>query len=353
MSADIKIVKLTQKQISEFLIFYKRSFPKKCDIVERFENLTLKNPFCIGSTDLPVLLAIDTTGYIVGQFPLMPSIYHHDGESYPCVIGYDYYVDPKLRGCGVGTKLAESAFADFGTYFGIGPSDLGRHMHAKQGLRLAGTSRTWLWLCRPHALVRLLAERLHIHKSKKTSHCNLQALCPETITFKNGKFVKTPRPSNWVHLVLDPNVIEFDRTSRFINWRYGFFSDRYMLYESNIENKQCYFAATTYWRNRLHILSIIDYRSMDYTTPWFQSILAAGKCLSRILHSDALQVVSSYPMFDNILRMRGFFRVGKPGQIWTNATLFSQDMYPTDHHIFLTLADGDGELNNHYEVGTH
>lgn len=345
--SEFSIAPITSDQIPQFLEFYKQAFVRKYDIEERFANQIVNNPF--RRDFLPVPVAIDGGGKIIGQFPLMPARYRYEGASYPCVFGYDYYVDSNYRGSGVGTELAKSAFADFGVYFTAGVTQRAGRIHERLGLKLVGSTRGWLRLSRPTALIRLAAEKAGFIKQSVEPASNLTQRCPDNIIVRSGEFRKTTEIHDWKHNCVSPKIIEFDRSPKFLHWRYGFFTERYVLYEAQVTHQQCYFAATAIRKNGLLVLSIIDYRSTGEPETCFRAIIHAALHLRRVLGCDGLFVASSHRMFDKILRRRGFFRPGQPGLLYTNAphvtthaTLGERD------RIFLTLADGDGDLNSHY-----
>lgn len=344
------IIGLTPDRIPDLLAFYKRSFPRKHDIDERFAHQITENPFRVTDAPLPVPIAVDDdTGRIVGQFPVAPAVYRFGGKSYPCGFGYDYFVERDFRRGGAGTALAESAFNDYGIYFTAGVTEAAGRIHARLGLKLVGTTRGWLWLARPVAAIRLAAERARILKPSRPQISDLKLRCPDNIVTDRIEFQKSERIEGWTHTCIAPDVIEFDRSPNFLDWRYSVFAERYARYVGEFNGKQSYFVATAFWKKGLHLLSIVDYRSTWDTANSFRSIIAAGKILCRELGCDALQIVSSHRFFDAALRRNLFFKPGKPGLLYTNAPQVTEhaSMGQRDK-IFATLSDGDGELNSHY-----
>ncbi len=338
----MQIERLTRARLDGFYQFNQAIDPIRNDFVERFEFMVLRHPRIAEATDLPVVIAVDETGQIIGQHLHQPCQYYWRGTQSDGYYGYDFYVQEGLRGRGIGKALAKAASQQFYPHFGVGVAKASQKILIDLGNRTIGSLFVYLWIRNWLSPVKFAMDKLNLRNPSLASAQVRQNRFPERIRIGNFRFRLITVLAEWHDEYWDPDTLEFARSLEFLQWRFLMHPNRYYFYLLEEPNATAYVVLRKIEAKGLCLLGMIDYRVPKNDALRWAAVIRLAKQLARLGRFDGILTMSSHRFFDAMLKRKAFWRVGKPIVILTNAQIeIEPDRVDQRTAVFATMADSD------------
>ncbi len=338
----MRIERLTRQGLDAFLQFNKEIDPTRQDFPERFECQVLTNPLLTDQATLPVLIAVDDAGRIVGQHLHQPCQYYFRGQQYNAYFGFDFYVLKELRGRGIGSTLAREANQQFYPHFGLGVAEVSQRILLALGNRIIGHLFLYLWIRNWLSPVKFAIHQL-MGRTPLTPIATMRCHSfPKRITIDQFQFKLVQSLDEWPYPYWEEDRLEFSRSLEFLRWRFFMQQDRYCFYIIDEPQASAYIMVRKIVAKGLSLLAVVDYRVGQNDPLRGNALIKLAKRLASIGRCDGILTMSSHQFFDNILKRNRFWRVGRPIVIMTNASI---ELDPTRVNqrtdVLATMADAD------------
>ena len=339
----MKIQALTPELLPRYHAFLKSSYPARPETEARFKFQILDNPRVTEESGLPVLIAQDEEGEIVGQFILNPGAFHFQGDLTPCHYGSDLFMREDKRASGIGAFLTMRGVRDYSPYFAIGLTTRGDQITRPLNTNTLGEMYSFLWIGRP---VSTLVHHLRNRRGDVRPRPRFFEKLPPRIEVKGGEFNHLSSADQVEVRPLGENLIEFARDPEFIKWRFFSSFRSYPVYLKRDGDAVSYFALRRLRNRGLDLILVVDYRVSPMRQEAALDLIAAVKKIARLNRADGVWMTSTLKVFDQALRQSRFRVVGNPGMIVSTVkTKGFEEAVSRREFVFATLADSDGELN--------
>lgn len=312
-----------KKETDEILKFNKKSFPLREGIEESFIFRYEKNPYANGFEQC-AFLEDSESKEILGQFLVLKNQLHYQHKTYDGVWGFDFIVDERLRGQKKGKILAQEIIK-IPNYGAFGLSDASEALHLKFGNKKLAAAQRYIRLLGLPSLWYFLFHNQNF--DRKEVHY------PEMLEIRGRQInrvldtSKLPDTPYW-----NENIVEWDRSKKFLEWRFFSYPNKYAFYLAKDEN--FYFVVRKIrWRN-LNCLLLVDYRykkQEDYPLIYKMLKKIAGKTKSLALIS-----VSARTEEQKILKKNWNFPFSEPISVVSTCTALA-----FAENIAITPADSD------------
>lgn len=333
---------LTRDKFQRLIDFSKIAFPKREYFWERFQYNVLGNPL-LKDKDYPsVIIALNREQQIIGQLICNPCEMYLAGKTLRVSHCYDFYVLKGYRGKSIGTKMAKIASEDFKPFITVGVTEDAKNIDLSCG-GLIGCMNKFIWFRNLLNPVKAAASSV-FRKNMTFNPDSLNSLePPEVLSQRNFNFRLTKSFVNWKDFALNDHILQFARSTEFLEWRFIQRANRYFSYISN--DFMSYFVVRSSIYRGLNVLEIVDYRVSDKNSKAFESILSACKMLVSLIKYDGIITMSSHRFFDQILKKNMFLRIGKPQIIISNIeTNSNKEVISSRNLIYATITDCDNEF---------
>ena len=337
----MKIRKFEERDFQSLIEYNTSVFNNRDQIEESIRYRFFYNPRSV-ETSNEILIALDDNNIIIGQILMMPVEFNYKGNVFPAYFGMDYFVNKEYRNSLAGMILANKAKDvkyHFGIAFTVNSSKIFRLFKEKN----AGNLEVYF---RPNVL---LPYYNFISRSKKNKSCVRNF--PFQVKTRGGVFQRIYEPDDILSFSGSWNndLIEFSRNRSFLEWRFFFYPDKYIVYKyisTSNENlgSPIYFVVRPVLWKRMNCILLVDYRFDLKMKHVFRKILDSTTKLSTTHKFEATITGCSLPGYKNLLRSKLYFKIGEKREILTNFQLDDKDFDNKIDEIFVTFADSDSDF---------
>ncbi|MDZ7331460.1 MAG: hypothetical protein ONB13_12475 [candidate division KSB1 bacterium] len=338
----MRIEQLTQSRLDAFIQFNNTIDPTRHDFYDRFALQVLNHPLLAGETELPVVIALDASGQIIGQHLHQPCQYFFGGQQFNAFFGFDFYVKQGLRGQGIGTALAKAANEQFYPHFGVGVAKVSQRILFALGNRIIGSLHQFIWICNCFSPMKFVMNRIGLEERFFNTQKINRDQFPKRISVGKFQFTLIDSLDHWHYRYWDDETLEFARSHEFMRWRFLKHDNRYFFYLLNESDSTNYIVVRKIVAKGLRLLALVDYRITGKEPARFATMIKLAKQLARLGHFDGILTMSSHRFFDEVLKQNHFWRVGRPIVILTNAKVeFNWGSVQQRTSVLATMADSD------------
>ena len=143
------------------------------------------------------------------------------------------------------------------------------------------------------------------------------------------------------------NILEFERSTEFLNWRFFSFKYKYQMYVCHLNDKcrnDIYFVCRQYFLYGVPILYIVDFRFDVNNQMEQEAVIEGASILAKELKFAGIYFRSSLPGFSKILRKHSFWEKNGGADIVTRF----KPAFGYEGKVFHTSADSDMDLKIDY-----
>jgi hypothetical protein len=335
------IRKFEEKDYISLVDFNNIAFKRRDKIEESIKYRFYQNPFSINKTS-EILIAKDDEEKIIGQIMVMPSEFIYEDKVYPAFFGMDYFVDLNARNSLAGVILANK-YLKLEDNFGIGLTDKSLAIVKAFNVKLIGYMEKYIKLNNVFSIFKFLLGT----KLKTQSHF----IFPININIKDGKFIRIFNPEEIISKdgYWNRQLIEFSRSRDFINWRFFYYPEKYIVYKyisdiSGNNPRPVYFVVRPIiWKN-VNCLLLVDFRFNLADSKMFDKILKSAVKISRKLNMAATITGCSLPSCDANLKKELFFKFGRKKEIVSRFQVERDNNNSNGDRILVTFADSDSDF---------
>ena len=350
---ESSILTLPDDRVDEFLAFGAHAYPNR-DYAQHFVRYVKNNPLQAENQETKILIAT-MNGLLVGQYVLSPFNYWFCGEQARGFWGWDYYFEPRFRHSGLGGLLAMRAIRGYQPYFAMDPNQEALDIHLALKTRIIGRLRQYLWLRGFAGVLAAGWARMQPASMDTTVlPTPIRATFPEDVHGKSMRWVRSEDMSKWRFSPWRPQAIEWERSAKFLTWRFLQEPEKYAIYFLDHMTGRFYFVVRRHRWKGLNVILLVDYRGPFTDGPVFASMLAACKNIARALRYHGVLTMSSHVFFDRWLgksRFKRFRGESREFPIFSNAKL-GEGTSGTRRELFATIADSDLEWSLHVNRST-
>lgn len=331
--------RLHQSDMEKYIEFNRAVYPLRKGLEKSIE-FKLKCPGSeLDNDSFPSLIALNNDDAIIGQFQLLPCIYHYRGGKYDANWGMDYIVDEKHRGGSAGVFLAKQALKN--PHFGMGLSSISFKIHILFGETHIGNYKKFIRFKSPVSLISFVLRNIFNFVTPQKEGCFVDY--PQELHVKGANYKIVDDFSLFNGLPFRSDVIEFDRSSTFMKWRYGQYRSAFKIFASTSGTTlNAFFVVRLVFWKKCPFLLLVDYR---YKEGYLNSLIKAVKKLLGQSKAMGIITLSTLDEIDKELHKNLFFRFGQMGSIVSNVKhKFSQDEIDNRALIQLTFADSDADF---------
>lgn len=331
----MNIRKFEDKDFITLVDFNNTVYTKRDKVEESIIYRFFKHPY-IGKTENQIFIAEDSNKKIVGQILVLPSEFMLEGKIYPAFWGMDFFVNIENRHSLTGVILVNK-LKELKYFFGIGLTENSLTILNAFNYKIIGYMPKYIRINNVFSLLRCFLS----NKNKPLSNY----IFPDSIKIDKNEFVRVfdsqeiiSKDGYW-----NKNLIEFTRSKDFIDWRYFYYPDKYIVYKykSDVNSKPTFFVVRPMiWRN-LNCLLLVDYRFDIKDSKMFAQILKATVKLAGRLKISATITGCSLPSGNVSLRKKWFFKFGQDMEIATKFPAENNDINPHVDKVLVTFADSD------------
>ena len=331
------IRRIEDKDIEALIDFNIRTYEDRDRIDESFRYRYLNTPYKESFRD-ESLIALNNDNKIIGQALLLPARLSYKGKEYQIYWGMDYFVEESYRGLS-GVMLVKKTI-EHENHFGVGLTKVSLGVHLAAGEKIAGYLRKFM----KFRFSAVVLPFLYLNfkgdiRSRKF---------PEKILMKKGRFERVYSPDEivskkgyWNH-----DLIEFNRSREFMEWRFFHYEDKYKVYkyippQDENQDQPVYFVVRpVVWRN-VKCLLLVDHRYPDERRDFFDLILKAAKKLTRKTGRAATITGCSLPSYYPILKKNWFLEFGTKMVVVSKFPLLGEVIEKQEDIMLITFADSD------------
>jgi hypothetical protein len=340
----MKIHNLTENRHTDFFEFNRKVYPRRKEVVERFNFQFLGNPLLQDKSGPHILIACDADDQIIGQMGAMPLKYHFENQIQSGFCGCDFFVLEEYRKKGVGGFLKFKSMKEFEPWFSIGMSEDSKKLLVAAKAKRIGSVYSMIWFRGLPSLIKS-AYWFVFKKENQSGHKQSQLIrFPEFLSHKSHTFKKISSLGQREDIPWKDGTLMFTRSSEFITWRF-LNEERYAIYVLE-EDNSTYFAVRKIKLLGSDFLAIVDYRVPFEDKETFESIVYTSKKMAKILGCQGILTMSSHVFFDKLLKGTFFVKVGTEHEVFTKAELPDvTEKVLNREFVYATMADSDLEFS--------
>ncbi|MCC8424864.1 hypothetical protein [Mucilaginibacter sp. UR6-11] len=338
--SEVNIVFQRNINVQDFINFNVESFPERDALTQKLITFRYFNPLNTGNFIENNVIALDNDGKICAQALYHPARYYLKNELHDFEWGFDLYVSPNKRNDSLGLHLFEYIKENkHAPIFASGVGEKALKIESFFGYHVIGYLKKYYKLVNPFYLLSGLIVKSNLNNSRY----------PDRLIVGKEFFEKTKAMQQWLAgAPYNNNLLEFDRSQQFMNWR--FFSDdfNYAVYRrigAKPFSPPIYFVVRTVKIKHLTCLLLVDYRYDTKQVDDFKLIIKVVNKLAAKLLLPVVVTGSSLKISDAVLELNNFKITGKDRPIICNIKEYKQykNEIKNRDFIFSTLADSDGE----------
>ena len=331
----MNIRKFEDKDLVSLIEFNTSVFSKRDRVEESIIYRFFKHPY-IGKIENQIFIAEDSNKKMVGQILVLPSEFIVGGKTYPAFWGMDFFVNSENRHSLTGVILVNK-LKEIKYFFGLGLTDTSLAILTAFKYKIIGYMPKYI---RINNIFSLLSCFLSF-KSKPLRNY----IFPDSIKINEKEFVRVydsqeiiSKDGYW-----NKNLIEFTRSKDFIDWRYFYYPDKYIVYKfiCDLNSKPTFFVVRTILWKKLNCLLLVDYRFDTTDNKIFTQVLKATVKLAKRLKMSATIIGCSLPSHELSLRKKWFFKFGRSMEIVTKFQAGNTSNNSQADNVFVTFADSD------------
>lgn len=335
MNKNIYIRNFQPSDKEALLIYLSKAYPIRNDLESYVDFTLFHSP---KSEDEKSLLVFEDED-IIGANMFLQAHARIGTNEYPIVWSYDIKVLDEYRDTDAGTILCGETFF-MKNSFGAGLSDISYKINKRIHTHFIGNS------------VAYFRFNIYLINYILPSKCKIldDTQYPKTIDIHFGVFNRLnkaedlyqPQGDYW-----NEDVIEFERSVAFLNWRFFSIPNKYQIYACHLADNNrndIYFVCRQYFLCGVALLYVVDYRFDINNDIEQESIIEAALKLARKLKFAGVYIRSSLPGFSNKLKKSFFLRKGRGADIITRF----KPAFGYEGCVFHTSADSDMDFHTEH-----
>lgn len=340
MNTDIYARTFQSSDKEALVVYLSKAYPNR-ESLNRFVDYTL---FSVPNGWSKESLLVFKGTEIIGANMFLQANVRIGMDEFPMFWSYDTKVLDEYRTTDAGTFICERLYT-IRNCFGAGLSDISIDINRRMHSKFIGKSVAFIKLnfsiCK-YAFAPLFP----IFRKKDLKDSDY----PNEIKTHCGIFTHLKTVSD-LHLVQgnywNKGIIEFERSEKFLNWRFFALKDKYQVYACHcIDNSKndIYFACRQYSLGGIPLLYVVDYRFDIIDDEAQKSVIKAIISLASHIGFAGVYIRSSLLNFSNKLKQYGFIEKKGGADIVAHVKPAIKD----DFLVFHTSADSDMDFKIKY-----
>ena len=278
------------------------------------------------------LVLVDNEGIIRGQNLFSSVSYFFNNEKIDSLWGFDLFVDEQLRSDAWGVDIILYYWRQHRDSLSTGVNEPSLALNKKLRNVIIGEIKKYIGIVSPLGIFTCFFRKT-VPINKYPDRVELKTESFERVSTRS--FISSINPYN-------DNLLEPERDSCFLEWRFNNNLHKYAFYKSTVSNN--YFVLRTVHKKQVILMELVDFRCRLDSTDEFDNIFNAAKKITQMLHLPILFCGSSHSTIDYVLEKGGLRSVGRNRPIIGGKKFMPyKEQIEKRNFVFITLADSDGE----------
>lgn len=331
MDTEIYSKRFSVTDKESLLRYLAKAYPNRTDL-DAFVDFTLSY---VPKEGIEKSLLIFKDNDIIGANMFLQTKAKIGRLEYDIIWSYDTKVLDEYRKTEAGTIICGEIFSNKNC-FGAGLSGISIELNKRMHAKFIAKSVAFIRLNR-YLLKYILAPVCPFMRKPLVG----DSFYPREIKTRLGLFrrleraidLNQPQGDYW-----NDNLIEFKRSTKFIDWRFFTLKDKYQVYAfRKKEGNDVYFACRQYDLSGIPLLYVVDYRFSIDDFEGQKAIIKAAILLSRKMKFAGVYIRSSLPGLSKLLK-NNFFIMKKGG---ADIVTRFKPAFQEEYSVFHTSADSD------------